>query len=90
MVLRMKNFHILGVHWKIWLLGEGSQKTNTEGGELPKKRGLGQFANLRGAWKERGGLCFWGGSWYPNAHHETIGMFWYFVFNLGKIIWSCF
>ena len=38
MVLRIKNFNILGVHWKIWLLGGGggegeggSQKTNIEG-----------------------------------------------------------
>ena len=34
-MLRMKNFNILGVHWKIRLLreGGGSQKTNTEGGD---------------------------------------------------------
>ena len=33
MVLRMKNFNILGVYWKIQLLGVGgSQKTNIEGG----------------------------------------------------------
>ena len=30
MVLRMKNFNILGVHWKIQLLGVGSQKINIE------------------------------------------------------------
>ena len=44
MVLRMKNFNILRVHWKIQLLGRGggrggSQKTNIEGG-LPKKGAL--------------------------------------------------
>ena len=50
MVLRMKNFIILGVHWKSWLLVGGSQKTNIEGG-LPEKGGLGQFANLRGVWQ---------------------------------------
>ena len=33
--------------------GGGSRKTNIEGG-LPKKGGLGRFANLRGAWQERG------------------------------------
>ena len=39
---------LLGVHWKIQLLGEwGSRKTNKEGG-LPKKGGIGQFADLRG------------------------------------------
>ena len=32
MVLRMKNFNILEVHWKIQLLEGGSQKTNVEGG----------------------------------------------------------
>ena len=37
MVLRMKNFNIFGVHWKIQLLGVGSWKTNIEEGGLPKK-----------------------------------------------------
>ena len=47
----MKNFNILGVHWRIQLLGGGgSRKTNIDGG-LPKRGGLGQFANLM-----RGGL----------------------------------
>ena len=37
MGLRMKNYNIFGVHWKIRLLGRGgSQKTIIEGG-LPKK-----------------------------------------------------
>ena len=35
-------------------------KTNIEG-ELPKKGGLGQFADLRGGWQERGGSVFEGG-----------------------------
>ena len=38
-------------------------------GELPKKGWLGQGANLRGAWQKRWEWCFWGGSWYPNAHN---------------------
>ena len=39
MVLRMKNFNILGVHWKIRLLGGGGiHKKLIEGG-LPKKGG---------------------------------------------------
>ena len=38
--------------------GGTSQKTDIEGG-LPKKGGLGEFADLRGAWQERGGGgCF--------------------------------
>ena len=50
----MKNFNIFGVHRKIQFLGGGgSQKANREGG-LPKKRGLGQFADLRGLGKKRG------------------------------------
>ena len=45
MVMRMKNFNILGVHWKIQLLGRGSQKTSIEGGIASKGGGLGQFAD---------------------------------------------
>ena len=37
MALRMKNFNIFRVHWKIRLLGEGSRKINLEGGGLHKK-----------------------------------------------------
>ena len=55
----MKNFNILGVHWKIWLLGGSSQKTNIKG-RLPEKEGLGQPTDLRGAWLERGGGVFEG------------------------------
>ena len=61
MGLRMKNFDIFGVPWKIWLLGGwGSQKTYIEGG-FPKKGGgggLGQFADLRGGLgkKDRGSV----------------------------------
>ena len=42
-------FNISGVHWKIWFLGGGKFTKNqyrVEG--LSKKRGLGQFADLRG------------------------------------------
>ena len=34
-----------------------SQKTDIEGGDC-LKRGLGQFADLRGAWQEKGGGVF--------------------------------
>ena len=51
---RMKNFNILGVHWKIQLLEGGSQKIDIEGGW-----GLG---------KKDGGGVFKGG-WYTNAHY---------------------
>ena len=53
MGLRMKNFNIFGgSFWcslKNPILGGGSRKTNVEG-KLPKKGGLGQYADLRGAW----------------------------------------
>ena len=41
-------------------------------GELPKKGGLGQFADLREACQKRGGGVFEGGErgWYPNAHYD--------------------
>ena len=61
MVLRIKNFSIFGVHWKILLLG-GVTKNQYTGG-LPKKGGLGEFVDSRGG---GGGLarkrewCFWG------------------------------
>ena len=63
MGLMMKNFNIFGVHWKIWFLGgRVSRKTNIEGGGLPKKSGLGQFADLRG------GLARKRGSGVSKAH----------------------
>ena len=47
MRLSAKNRNVLGASLKNPTFKGGSQKTNIEGG-LPKKRGLGQFANLRG------------------------------------------
>ena len=38
----MKNLNIMGVPYKIWFLRGDSRKTN-----MPKKGGLGQFADLR-------------------------------------------
>ena len=67
MGLRMKNFNILGVHWKIWLSGGGSWKTNMEGG-LPKKGGLDILQIQEGLGKKGGGM-FLIGVWYPNAHY---------------------
>ena len=77
MGLSMKNFNILGVHWKIQLLGWGggggfTKKQYRDGG-LPKKGGLGQFADLGVGWgldKKEGGVffCFfleWGGGLIP-------------------------
>ena len=68
MLLGMKNFNILKVHWKIQLLGGGSCKTTTEGGLSVK--GLGQFADLRGGLGKRGWCFFFlgGGGVIPPMH----------------------
>ena len=51
MVLRMKNFNVLGVHQKI-------RKTNVEGG-IAKKGVLRQFCHFKeGAWQETGVVVF--------------------------------
>ena len=49
MVLRTKNFNILGVHWKIQFL-EGGLEKPIYSARLPKKRGW--------VWIERGGVVF--------------------------------
>ena len=64
MVLRMKNFDIFVVHWKISLLGKAHEKPIYMGDCL--KRGLGQFADLRGrVWQEWMGGVFEGGEIPP-------------------------
>ena len=68
MSLRMKNFNILGVHWKIQLLGGGGLEKPIYKGGLPKKGQLGQLFDLRGAWQERGGWgVFEGGGLIPEC-----------------------
>ena len=65
----LKSFDIIRVHWKIRFLGgEGSRKTKR--GNCLKRERLGQFADLRGAWRKKGGVFLRGG-WYPNAHYVT-------------------
>ena len=56
MLLKMKNPTFRGVGGG----GGGSRKTNIEGG-LPKKRGLGQFADLREDLARKRGGVFEGG-----------------------------
>ena len=65
MGLRIKNFDILGVHG-----GWSSQKTDIEGA-LPKKVGLGQFADLRegGLGKKEGVGVFEGGGGVDTPMH---------------------
>ena len=58
MGLRMKNFNVLGVRWKIRLLGGGFTKNKNRGGVLPKKRGgLDSLPRGEGLGKKEGG-CF--------------------------------
>ena len=57
MVLRMKNFVIFGVHWRIQLLGWGMFPKNQYRGGLPKK-GVGasrQCAKQGGVFEGGGG-----------------------------------
>ena len=57
MGLMMKNFNIMGVHWKIRYSGMGVTKNQyTRGGG----GALGQFADLRGPCRRRGGGVFEG------------------------------
>ena len=64
MGLRMKNFNIIGVHWKIWFLREGHEKP------ICLKRVLGQFANLRKVLAKKRVWVFLRGVWYLNAHYD--------------------
>ena len=48
MVLRIKNFNILGFYWKIRLLiGDGVHEKPIQRGEIAYKGGGGLFADLR-------------------------------------------
>ena len=69
----MKNFNILGVHWKIQFLEGGSRKTNIEGGNC-LKRGAWAVCQFKGELGKKEEGCFWGGrgSWYPNANYEKL------------------
>ena len=58
--LRMKNFNVLGAHWKIPLLGGEFMKDRHRGGDC-LKRGLGPFSNLKGGLARKRGWCFWAG-----------------------------
>ena len=74
MGLKMRNFNIERVDWKIRFLGEGEEAHEKPiyWGKLAKKGRLGQFADLmEGLAKIRGwgGGCFWGESCYLNAHY---------------------
>ena len=61
MGLRMKNFNIVGVFWKIWFLG-GVHKKPMYKGKLPKK----------GELDKKEGVVFLREDWYPNAHYVEV------------------
>ena len=54
----MKNFNIMGFHWKIQIFRGGDHKKPIYSGELPEKGELGKFVDLRGAWQKREWWCF--------------------------------
>ena len=60
-ILKMKNFNILGLHWKIWLLGGGftkNQYRRGRGGYL--KRRARTVCWFKGGLAGKRGWCFWG------------------------------
>ena len=60
MGLKMENFNICMFTEKSDFTGRGFTKNRYRGGNCLKRGGLGQFADLRRAWKERGGGVFEG------------------------------
>ena len=60
-MLRMENFNILGVDWKIWLLSGGSRKTIIERGDYLKREAWTFCCFKVGLGKKEGGGFFEGG-----------------------------
>lgn len=54
-MLRMKNFNILGVHWRIQVLGGEVHEKPIYRGGLPKKGEMDKLQIKRGAYQEKGG-----------------------------------
>ena len=61
MRLRMKNFKIIQIHWKIQFLGGRVHEKPIYREKLLKTGGLGQLSDLRGALEERGDWFLKGG-----------------------------
>ena len=74
MVLSMKNFNILGVHWKIQLLGEFEKNQYREGDCL--KRGAWTVCWFKGVLARKSGWCFWGGGGGDNPMHTMLSYGW--------------
>ena len=70
MVLRMKNSIILGVHWKIRLLGvQGFTKNKYRGEDCPK-RGAWTVCQFKRWLRKKDGVVFLTGALIPKAHYE--------------------
>ena len=89
MVLRMKNFNILGFTERCDFYG-GSRKSNVEVW-LPKKGGLESFSIYKGvAWQERRRWCFWRGIDTPMRTVRVVQYLkktLYFVSKMTRIWW---
>ena len=73
----MKSLNILGVHWKIWLLGGREFTKNRYRRDDCLKSGAWKVCRFKGGLgKKRGGGVFEGGGrgegWYPDAHYDKI------------------
>ena len=75
MVLGIKNFNILGVHWKIWLLVGGFSKNQYRVGADGLKRGGLDSLPIQGGGaggvlgKKESQGCFWGGGRFDTPMH---------------------
>ena len=58
--VRDKKIHYARGSLKITIFTKRVSQKNIQGVDLPKKREIGQFADLRGAWQKRGGGVFEG------------------------------
>ena len=70
----MKNFDVLGIHWKIRLLGGGVQKNRYREG-IAKKGWTWTVCRFKGGLgkKEEGGVFERGeGGWYPDVHYGIL------------------
>ena len=94
MALRMKNFNILDIHWKIRLLVGCSRKTNIEGGGLPNwKRGAWTVCWFKGGLVRKRGGTFEGG--FDNPMYTILYVYEYFLNNfflffINKNVFFCF
>ena len=94
MVLRMKNFDILGVHWKIQLLvggGGGVHKKPIYRGDCWKGGGAWTVWQFKRDLARKMGMIFLKGGegWYPNVHYESVpnAYFSYVVPKKAKQTW---